>query len=162
MAVSRTAEYALRAVVRLAKCGEESQNTQQLSRATSVPQSYLPKVLQPLTRAGIVAAQRGSRGGYSLLRDPQELTVLEVVECVDPFPRGEPSPPLEQAEALDRCALRQLLADTKAYVRQRFSEAKIGELLNHPGDNSPLCDATCETENVAASIDGAEHSEIPQ
>lgn len=160
MAVSRTAEYALRAVVRLAKCGEDSQNTQQLSQATSVPQSYLPKVLQPLTRAGIVAAQRGSRGGYSLLKDPQELTVLEVVECVDPFPRGESSSSQQPSDTPEPCALRQLLSDTKAYVRQRFSEAKIGELLNQPRDDSPLCDATAETESAAARIDGTEQPEI--
>jgi len=153
MAVSRTAEYALRAVVRLANCAEASQNTQQLSQATSVPQSYLPKVLQPLTRAGIVAAQRGSRGGYSLLRDPQELTVLEVVECVDPLPRMEQCPLQQETHAPKPCALHQLLFDTNAYVRERFASAKICELLNEPGGDTPLCDIVDLAENTSMSID---------
>ena len=71
LSVSQTAEYALRAVVWLAHKPGECQTTTQLADGTLVSPSYLPKVLQPLGRAGILSSQRGIRGGYALRRDPE-------------------------------------------------------------------------------------------
>ncbi len=85
--LSQTVEYALRAVVYLAGQGGEPQTNEQISTATKVPSAYLSKVLQSLGRAGVLQAQRGVRGGFSLLRAPAKLTILEVVNAVDPIQR---------------------------------------------------------------------------
>src|SRR5690606_3766729 len=85
--ISPTAEYALRAVVCLANAAPAPQTNQQIAATTKVPSAYLSKVLQGLARAGIIRSQRGLRGGYTLQRDLEALTVLEVVETVDPLRR---------------------------------------------------------------------------
>lgn len=138
MSVSQTAEYALRAVIRLAQHPGEAQTTQQLAESTLVPQSYLPKVLQPLTRAGIVTAQRGSHGGYTLDRDADELSVLDVVNCVDPVKRIEHCPG-SRASSDDLCALHQMLDDELAETQRRYGETTIASLLHLPNNVPPLC-----------------------
>src|SRR6478609_2456343 len=93
---SQTVEYALRAVVHLASSAPRAQTTEEVAKATKVPQAYLSKVLQGLVAAGIVKSQRGIGGGMSLAKKPSELTILEVVNAVDPIKRIE-SCPLELA-----------------------------------------------------------------
>ena len=139
MPVTQTAEYALRAVIRLAQDRDASQTTKQLAESTRVPQSYLPKVLQPLTRAGIVSAQRGSHGGYRLERDPSLLSVLDVVQCVDPMCRIEKCPLNRSDHKAQLCALHQLLDDTIATTLENFGRFTIEEMLASPGKREPLC-----------------------
>src|SRR4051794_10239395 len=84
---SQTVEYALRAVVHLASKAPESQTTEEIAKSTRVPPFYLSKVLQSLVHGGVVKSQRGIGGGMSLARKPSELTILEVVNAVDPIRR---------------------------------------------------------------------------
>jgi Rrf2 family nitric oxide-sensitive transcriptional repressor len=61
--ISQTAEYALRSVVALGRHAEGPLTTQQISEETRIPAGYLSKVLQGLSRAGLVNARRGLHGG---------------------------------------------------------------------------------------------------
>ena len=75
--LSRTAEYALRAIVWLSDHPESSVTGQAIAAATQVPPDYLSKVMQCLVRAGLVEAQRGKNGGFSLVSNPDDLTILD-------------------------------------------------------------------------------------
>src|SRR6516225_12115035 len=79
--LSQTTEYALRLVVQLASEGDRPVTIPELARATKIPSGYLAKVLRQLSRAGLVHSQRGPNGGSVLLRPPEELTVLDVVQA---------------------------------------------------------------------------------
>ena len=48
-----------------------------------MPESFLAKIFQSLTRAGLVTSHRGARGGFSLARAADEITVRDVVEAID-------------------------------------------------------------------------------
>ena len=74
--ISRTAEYALRAVVVLGLNPVGLRTTQQIALQTRVPSGYLAKVLQALSRGGLVVSQRGQNGGFVLSRPLEELTIL--------------------------------------------------------------------------------------
>jgi Rrf2 family protein len=76
---SQTVEYALRAVVYLAAQAPSPRTTVQIAAATLVPEAYLSKVLQELTRAKLLHSKRGRGGGMVLAKTPCELTILEVV-----------------------------------------------------------------------------------
>ena len=96
--LSRTAEYALRAIVWLSGHPESSVTGHALATATQVPPDYLAKVMQGLVRAGLVEAQRGKNGGFSLVSTPGDVTILDVINAVEPVRRGfiflEEIPPL--------------------------------------------------------------------
>ncbi|MEN0111603.1 MAG: Rrf2 family transcriptional regulator [Planctomycetota bacterium] len=142
MSVSQTAEYALRAVVWLAQKPGQPQTTQQLADGTLVSASYLPKVLQPLGRAGILTSQRGVNGGYTLDRDPTELTALEVINCVDPIQRITRCPLKLAGHAGMLCPLHRMLDNSIADLERRFAETTVAALLkqNDGKGVSPLCD----------------------
>lgn len=140
MSVSQTAEYALRAVVWLAQKPGEPQTTQQLADGTKVSVSYLPKVLQPLGRADILTSQRGIKGGYSLDRDPEELTVLEVINCVDPIQRIKRCPLKLTTHVGGLCPLHRMLDDSIADTERRFATMTIAALLRQNSALKPLCE----------------------
>ncbi|MGE0480585.1 MAG: Rrf2 family transcriptional regulator [Phycisphaerae bacterium] len=139
--ISRTVEYALRAVVWLASRHESSQTTRQIADATQVPANYLAKVLQTLVDAGIVTSQRGLGGGFRLARDPAVLSVLDVVNAVDPLLRIHACPLKLASHSLRLCALHQRLDDAAASVERAFAASKIGELLSDDNAGRPLCPA---------------------
>ena len=85
--LSKTAEYALRAVVWLAHDPGQQQSADELARQTGVPRRYLHKVLQDLVKAKLVHSQPGPRGGYALARSPAKITVLDVVNATSPITR---------------------------------------------------------------------------
>src|SRR5438094_233271 len=100
---SETVEYALRAVVHLAGSAPQAQTTEEIAKSTRVPQAYLSKVLQRLVQAGIVRSQRGLGGGMSLTKTPAELTILEVVNAVDPIRRINTCPLGLAAHGVNLC-----------------------------------------------------------
>jgi Rrf2 family nitric oxide-sensitive transcriptional repressor len=159
MALTQTAEYALRAVVWLAQHPGQPQTTQQIAEATQVPSSYLPKVFQPLVRGGLVNGQRGLRGGYSLRRDASEITLLEVVNCVDPVQHIE-SCPLELAGHRGRlCPLHSLLSQILRAEEQKLAETRLGDLIGRPGQLTPLCDARARIERARTNgVPSHDHS----
>jgi Rrf2 family protein len=130
MLLSQTAEYALRAVVCMAHRGSRPFTTQQLADSTLVPASYLPKVMQPLTRAGIVTAHRGSNGGYMLAADPALISVQEIVDCVDAAPRGDVLADLKPADSACLASLQRLLRDTVDVTRTRWSTTSLADLVS--------------------------------
>lgn len=136
--ISQTTEYALRAVVFLAQHAEQSWTTRQVARATASPVGYLSKVLQTLARCGIVSAERGRSGGFQLARSPKRLTLLQVVNAVEPIQRIRRCPLGFKTHGVHLCALHRKLDDTIARVEQVFKETKVAELLVQPGMSEPL------------------------
>lgn len=137
--LSQTVEYALRAVVYLA--GQSGpRTTEQVASATKVPKAYLSKVLQGLVRAGLVHSQRGMGGGMTLTRDPSQMTILEVVEAVEPIGRIKSCPLGLSAHGVRLCPLHRRLDDALATVERAFGATTLAEVLADPSPSIPLCD----------------------
>jgi Rrf2 family protein len=139
---SQTAEYALRAVVFLASRHGTPHTAQQIAEATRVPAGYLAKVMQGLSRAGLVHAQRGLHGGFTLVASPEEITVLDVLRAVDPIRRIR-SCPLGIKGHINLCPLHRRLDQALGMVENALKESTIAELLTEPdrrkGIPVPLC-----------------------
>ena len=126
--ISQTAEYALRAVAFLAKCNGTPTSRREIAEATQVPQDYLTKVLQELDRAGIVVAQRGPGGGYTLSASPEDLSVYDVINVITPVPRVHACP-LGIAEHTKLCPLHKKLDEAAELVEKAFQQTTIAELI---------------------------------
>ena len=137
--LSQTVVYALRAVVHLADQAPAARTTEQIAEVTKVPQAYLSKVLQALNRAGIVHSQRGVGGGIALARSPAKLTVLEVVNAVDPIERIKTCPLGLEAHGKHLCPLHRRMDDALAMVEEAFRNTTLAEVLAEPTKNKPLC-----------------------
>jgi len=137
--ISPTAEYALRAIVALAQETAKPLTTTHIAESTRVPAGYLAKVLQTLGRAGLVVSRRGLGGGFVLSRPAERISVLEVVNAVDPIARIETCPLKIETHGTNLCPLHHRLDEAIAAVEKSFAETTIAELLDVPGRSSPLC-----------------------
>ena len=84
MQITRQADYAVRAVYHLSKLepGERAA-TSQIAKDQHIPPSFLAKIVSQLSVAGLLQTSRGARGGVSLAKSPEEISLLEVVEAID-------------------------------------------------------------------------------
>ena len=137
--ISQTVEYALRAVVHLASEAPAGRTTDQVAKATRVPRAYLSKVLQSLRRAGLVHSQRGIGGGMTLTKSPGELTILEVVNAVEPIQRIRTCPLGLAAHGVHLCPLHRRLDNALALFEEAFRNSTLAEVLAEPTGSIPLC-----------------------
>ena len=139
--ISQTAEYAIRSVVCLAKYREASLTTKQIAKVTKVPVSYLSKVLQSLARSGIVRSQRGLHGGFTLAKPPEDLSLLDIINAVDPVKHIEQCPLDLEDHGIDLCPLHKRLNDAILMVEKAFKDSTVGDLLSEPTRSHPLCES---------------------
>jgi Rrf2 family protein len=84
MTLSKTSEYALRAVVHLARDSGAPVPAGEVAAALGVPSNYLSKILYILGRAGLVNSERGRGGGYRLAKPADRMSIADVVGAIDP------------------------------------------------------------------------------
>ncbi|MCA9119571.1 MAG: Rrf2 family transcriptional regulator [Planctomycetaceae bacterium] len=138
--ISQTVEYALRAVVYLADQSPKARTTSQIASATKVPPAYMSKVLQGLCHVGILRSQRGIGGGMSLVPSPEDLTILDVVNAVEPIGRIKSCPLGLESHGIQLCALHRRLDLALATVEEAFQSTTLAEVLADPNPSVPLCD----------------------
>ncbi len=79
-----TTTYALAAVAYIAENYQDGLiSSERISKEHGIPLSYLLRILQNLVKTQILISKRGPRGGFSLARDPKEITMLQIIEAVD-------------------------------------------------------------------------------
>lgn len=84
MQVTRAADYAVRVMVHLATLPFGQRSTRdELAASGEVPGHFLSKILQTLSRSGLITSHRGASGGFSLAKPAESVTLLDVVEAVD-------------------------------------------------------------------------------
>lgn len=137
--LTKTAEYALRAVVWLAQTPRETASADELAAATQVPRRYLHKVLQDLARGGLVRSQPGPGGGYVLSRAPERMTILDVVNAVAPLERIRHCP-LGLASHTRLCPLHRELDKVYAAAEKALGRVVISQLLRPSEVIVPLCE----------------------
>ncbi len=138
--ITKTVEYALRAVVHLAAQAPSSCTTGQLAEVTQVPSAYLSKVLQGLSKAGIVRSQRGIGGGITLVAKPNEVTIFDVVSAVDPLQRIKTCPLQLESHGTTLCPLHRRIDNAMAEVEVAFRGTTLADLLGEKGSLTPLCE----------------------
>jgi Rrf2 family protein len=83
ISITTKSPYALKALAELSRSGDGPVPIAELARRREIPVQFLEQLFAVLRRAGVLRSQRGVKGGYSLGRPPEEITVLEIVELLD-------------------------------------------------------------------------------
>jgi Rrf2 family protein len=84
MRVSAKSDYALRALIEMAgRTDGVPVSAEELGRLQGIPHGFLQAILADLRRAGVVVSQRGQSGGWRLNREPEEISVADVIRAVD-------------------------------------------------------------------------------
>ena len=137
---SQTVEYALRIVVHLTDESPSSRTTDQIAEATLIPKAYLSKVIQGLVRSGIVQSKRGLGGGVSLVRPCSELSILDVVNAVEPIGRIRHCPLGLKSHGVHLCPLHRRMDNALAEMEAAFRQTTLAEVVAEPDSSHPLCE----------------------
>lgn len=133
MQITRQADYAVRAVLYLAKIGSERRAaTSQIAQEQQIPPSFLAKIVSQLSVAGLLQTSRGARGGVSLARAPEQISVLEVVEAIDgPILLNECVSASGVCTFGDDCPMRPLWCDAQAQLVERLRSTTFDRFLGN-------------------------------
>jgi Rrf2 family protein len=135
MQITRQADYAVRAVLYLAKQGEAGRApTSRIAQEMRIPPSFLAKIVSQLSVAGVVQTSRGARGGVALAREPKEITLLEVIEAIDgPITLNECVPDRSSCAFGEDCTVHDVWRDTQSKLVEELAGTHFGGLISHNG-----------------------------
>lgn len=130
MRLTRAAEYAIRCVLYLSNKAETTvAGRKEIALAMDIPDQYLGKIAQQLSRAGILEILQGARGGFRLLKSPADISLLTVIEAV----MGEiflNDCVLRPASCIrsDACAVHTVWEKARRQLRETLGNALFSEL----------------------------------
>ncbi len=132
MKVSTRGDYASRALLSLALHSSDGPTSvRDIAERTGLPQPYLEQILLALKGAGLVRSKRGAGGGYTLARDPAEITLAQIVSAVDgPIQAGDFGEPHEDG-ACDhegQCVLLAIWSNVGSTMRAMLSGFSLEDL----------------------------------
>lgn len=135
MKLSRSVLYAVQAVLQLAlnKSGQPVPCSQ-LAAQGHMPERFLLQVLRHLVTHDILHSTRGVEGGYTLEREPDQISLLQVIEAID-GPLGLTWPETSDPESSGHLKIRELLGQVSSSSREQLSAIKISDLLDQ---SSPI------------------------
>lgn len=133
MQITRQADYALRAVIYLSRLKpEERAATSQIAEDQRIPPSFLAKIVSQLSVAGLLQTSRGARGGVSLARPPEDITVLDVVEAIDgPILLNECVACGGSCTFGDDCPMKPIWTDTQSALVSRLKNITFDTFLHN-------------------------------
>ena len=133
--LTKKADYGLMALKYLAEnAGEESMSAKDIAEAYHIPPQLLAKILQKLTREGLLRSHAGMNGGYSLSRDAKDISAFEVIRAIDG--------PLFITSCIDgtttcdltaSCTIKQPLARVNEGIVELRQNTRISDLLEASG-----------------------------
>jgi Rrf2 family protein len=130
MKVSRTVAYALHAVLQLARTDRLAPvPCSQLAAAGEMPERFLLQILRSLVTHGVLASTRGVDGGYRLNREPEDISLLEVIEAID----GPLNPAMPIIKGLPReckSKLECVVLDITDFTRRELQAVKLADLTS--------------------------------
>lgn len=137
--ISKTAEYALRAVACLGSQVGAPASADCLAKQTQVPRRYLTRVLQDMAASGLVQSRPGPGGGYELAQPIDSLTIFDIVNSVSPVERIR-SCPLGLKTHTELCPLHAELDKAYAATEVAFKGVTIKQLVESTSPILPLCE----------------------
>lgn len=130
MHVTARADYAVRAVVQLAADPDGSATRHELAETQQIPGKFLEGILTDLRRAGLLLAQRGSRGGYQLALPASAIALADIIRAVEgPLAAVRGEPPEDTSYPAAAAALTEVWVALRASLRQVLEVTTVADVV---------------------------------
>ncbi len=130
MQITREADYAIRCVLYLSEPQGEVIMVDKIAKAKKIPKSFLAKILQKLTKAGIVKSFRGVKGGFQLTVKPQKISLLDVIEAIDgPVAMNRCAIDKRMCSLSNECSVHPVWVELRKEVEARLRKTDFKKLL---------------------------------
>jgi Rrf2 family protein len=128
--VTAKAEYAVRAMLELTASEDGLVKGERIARSQGIPLKFLENILVDLRHADLVHAQRGAEGGYRLAREPDEITLGEVIRAVEgPLASVRGEPPERMAYEGSSENLRKVWVAVRASLRSVLDDLTLADVV---------------------------------
>ncbi len=136
MKLSRTVAYALQATMQLAVSDSDTPvPCSQIASKGDMPERFLLQVLRSLVNHGVLRSTRGVDGGYMLIRSPEEISLLDVIEAIEgPLDSKLPLP--ADPDDFTQQNLQKALQEVTATARKQLESIKISQLIQEPASGN--------------------------
>jgi Rrf2 family protein len=144
--LSQKTKYAIKAMIALAEIGVgEGIQTAELARQESIPKKFLEQILLDLKHHGLINSKRGKNGGYTLIKDPSEISIGRLVRLIE-----GPIAPLSCLSKMAYQPCEDCTSEAKCRIRRVFAEsyAATVDIL----ERTTLLDALADEEKNTQSI----------
>jgi Rrf2 family protein len=139
--LSEACDYGLRAVIWMAqRPRSEPQKAKDIAEGIHAAPGYLIKVLQELTKAGILSARRGSQGGFTLQGDPERLTALDVINAIDPLERIDSCPLRLESHVGGLCPMHRCVDEAMEKIEETFRQTTIADAIQIDRASESYCE----------------------
>jgi len=134
MQIPRRVDYGLRAVIYLAdQDPEKCYSITEIAKRQGVPRKFLEKIIQDLTRGGLIKSKRGSCGGYALARAPEAISFFDVIQAIEgPLAVNACMDQQLGCDQLPHCTMVGVWSDVQRKVTEMLSQATIADLRRAP------------------------------
>lgn len=131
MEITRQADYAVRAVLHVARLPEGTRApTSAIAQEQGIPLPFLAKIISQLAVAGIVDAMRGASGGVRLARKPEDVSMLEVIQVIDgPVALNRCVAGTDGCTLSPSCPVHEVWCEAQAELVARLSATKLSDLI---------------------------------
>lgn len=126
--ISEAASIGLHAMIELAKNSDKLTSVKEIASKLDVSANHLSKVMQRLTKAGLVESIKGFNGGFRLSQSPEEITFLEIYEIFDGKLRGS-NCLLSQKDCGENCIFGDLVLSINIQVKEKFQSTKLSDFV---------------------------------
>lgn len=135
MQFTKAESYGLRGVIFLARAGADRiVPLSEIARAEEVPEKFLAKIFQSLTKAKIVRSHRGIHGGFSLIGDPDDISARQIVEAIQgPYSLTRCLKYPRECAKSETCPVRVILERAETKLMAVFDEFSIGDMMRRQG-----------------------------
>jgi Rrf2 family protein len=111
------------------KAGPSSASAREIAEQYDIPIELMAKVLQRLVRAGLLISTQGTRGGYTLSRPPEAISVADVIQAIDgPFTVTACSSENNDCEQYSKCSIRVPLWQIRERIAATLGMVTIAEM----------------------------------
>jgi len=132
MQITRQADYAIRAMLYLSALKpDEKAATSKIAESKKIPSSFLAKIISQLSIAGLIRTTRGARGGVTLAHNPEDISILDVVEAIDgPIALNDCTNDPLACGFGDECPIRPLWCDTQSELVMKLKSTNFANFLS--------------------------------
>lgn len=151
--ISKLTDYGIVLLANFAQEGSGStRNAREMAEATDLPFPVVSKMLKTLTAARLLESQRGARGGYSLTRQPEQVTVAEIIEALEgPIALMECTAGPGHCEKEPHCQVREPWVRINRAIHQTLERVTLDELVSSGLSDLPLLEIQKHPTGDAAS-----------
>jgi len=133
MKLSTRGKYGLYAMYYLTTHSGQGPQTLQSIATIGVPKQYLEQILGNLRRAGLVSTVRGAQGGYQIARDPQLISLRDVIDAVEgPIELSECTSAEQVCQKAGTCPVRRVWQRVTDSINNELEKIHLSDLLNQP------------------------------